>query len=390
MITARIVTAPRGRLVHFDNLNEGRADNITRSTSCGRVVPASWTVQDVDDATAVERVTCASCKAWARYHHAANLLGNRDSVATYMAATDAANRPELYAKLVAEHADVQPVVTPCEVCGQPFESGPDAIDVTTCGACDTDDECPECGEPMELADDGSLSCSTCAEAVLTLTALEQAARAAGLADAGIVNTGGGVMSLSFTVDGAQALVCLDDGHASGSTWTVALDGDTREQLGEDEHTADVAGLDAAEIIRQAVAWVAGDTTPLPSCPVCLDDGQPCDSADHPQRAGDYAHLAHGTRVRHANGDTGTVLGAVHENGGNLWVTVAFDGDETERRHPSTVTPLAEPLGQAPSCVSASAGDRGRHAAQRQAQLQGRARMATALRTLPPAGTPSLC
>lgn len=200
--------------------------------------------------------------------------------ARYGTRVEAALALEVHAQEQEEApADVQPVVIPCEVCGQPFESGPDAIDVTTCGACDTDDECPECGEPMELADNGSLSCSTCAEAVLTLAA----------------------------------------------------------------------------------------------------------------RVGDYAHLTHGTRVRHANGDTGTVVGSVSRGSdGDLWVTIAFDGDDTERRHPSTVTPLAEPLGQAPSCTSDSYGDRGRVAVLRSVQQQGRARMAEAVRTLPPAGTPSLC
>lgn len=54
-------------------------------------------------------------------------------------------------------------------------------------------------------------------------------------------------------------------------------------------------------------------------------------------------LPHGTRVRHTNGDLGVIVGEVEVDAeGDTWVTVAFDGDETERRHPSTVRPVALP------------------------------------------------
>lgn len=52
-----------------------------------------------------------------------------------------------------------------------------------------------------------------------------------------------------------------------------------------------------------------------------------------------AALPVGTRVRHTNGDTGEVVAGVVAEGVDVWVTIAFDDDETERRHPSTVTPL---------------------------------------------------
>lgn len=78
------------------------------------------------------------------------------------------------------------------------------------------------------------------------------------------------------------------------------------------------------------------TDSLPLCPVCLDDGQPCDSADHPRY-----ELPVGTRVMHTNGDLGTVVAGVEVDGEDVWVTVAFDGDEVERRHPSTVRPVPD-------------------------------------------------
>jgi hypothetical protein len=64
----RTVTAPRGRLVHLDFLNDGRTDDVARSTSCGRRVPASWLVEATDAAVIVEEVTCPGCRQWAQFH----------------------------------------------------------------------------------------------------------------------------------------------------------------------------------------------------------------------------------------------------------------------------------------------------------------------------------
>lgn len=89
---------------------------------------------------------------------------------------------------------------------------------------------------------------------LTLTELEAAARGQGYA-AEVVNTGGGVVALSLTVHGAEALVALDDGHQHGSTWVVALDGETRERIGEAETDELPVTSDADQTVRDAVAWV---------------------------------------------------------------------------------------------------------------------------------------
>lgn len=90
-------------------------------------------------------------------------------------------------------------------------------------------------------------------ATLTLQELATAARWQGRNPC-IINTGGGVMALSLIVDGAHALVSLDGGQMSGSEWSVSLDSDTRELLGEEESTAPVIS-DADQTISDAVAWV---------------------------------------------------------------------------------------------------------------------------------------
>jgi hypothetical protein len=101
----RTVKAPHGTLVHFDYLNDGRTDETVRSTSCGRKVPGAWECTALPAATAVQQITCPRCLEWAQYHHVEELAlaaGVHHTAAT-MAATDAANSPELYAAQLQLH-----------------------------------------------------------------------------------------------------------------------------------------------------------------------------------------------------------------------------------------------------------------------------------------------
>jgi hypothetical protein len=97
---------------------------------------------------------------------------------------------------------------------------------------------------------------------LTLTELAAAANASGY-PAAVVNTGGNVVALALTVHGAAALVSLDDGQTTGETWTVSLDGDTREQYGETDAGELPVTSDASQTIADAAQWVRhavwGDT-----------------------------------------------------------------------------------------------------------------------------------
>jgi hypothetical protein len=118
----RTVTSPHGTLVHFDYLNDGRTDDVARGTSCGRKVPATWTTETADAATVVQRVTCPGCAAWARYHHAEELVAAAHPGMVYVGraalATDAANSATRYAELVAHYAPAAPVehaVEPAQV-----------------------------------------------------------------------------------------------------------------------------------------------------------------------------------------------------------------------------------------------------------------------------------
>jgi hypothetical protein len=89
---------------------------------------------------------------------------------------------------------------------------------------------------------------------LTLDELVAAATVMGF-PAEVTNTGGGVMALALTVHGHQALIALDYGHTSGSTWAVSLDGETREKYGEAEADDLPVTSDAEQTIRDAREWV---------------------------------------------------------------------------------------------------------------------------------------
>jgi hypothetical protein len=71
----------------------------------------------------------------------------------------------------------------------------------------------------------------------------------------IVNTGGGVMALALTVDDQYALLSLDGGRLDGTTWVVALDGETRQGVGEYETAELPVTSDSDQTIADAVAWV---------------------------------------------------------------------------------------------------------------------------------------
>lgn len=91
-------------------------------------------------------------------------------------------------------------------------------------------------------------------AEMTLDALKGAANGMGY-NAEIVNTGGGVVALSFRASGVWCLVALDEGRADGAEWCVALDGLSREQYGEAESPSVPVYSDADQTVRDAVAWV---------------------------------------------------------------------------------------------------------------------------------------
>jgi hypothetical protein len=106
----RTVKAPRGTLVHFDYLNDGRTDDVVRSTSCGRKVPATWTVEAVEDGlAAVHAVTCPTCLQWAGWRRAkddadaqlAARLGAdwKDQPDNHLAATDLGSARQLLTRL---------------------------------------------------------------------------------------------------------------------------------------------------------------------------------------------------------------------------------------------------------------------------------------------------
>lgn len=91
-------------------------------------------------------------------------------------------------------------------------------------------------------------------AELTLAELAAAANGMGF-PAEVTNTGGGVMALTLAVHGHHALIALDYGHTSGSTWAVSLDGETREKYGEAEADDLPVTSDAEQTIRDAREWV---------------------------------------------------------------------------------------------------------------------------------------
>ncbi len=109
---AYTVTAPsRGALVHFHQVGDYVNATDTpeygiHSTSCGRKVPATWTVQAVAQDAAVQLVTCPQCLTWARYHHVAILVATvpMPDVRREMFATDAANSAQRHAELVEQLA----------------------------------------------------------------------------------------------------------------------------------------------------------------------------------------------------------------------------------------------------------------------------------------------
>lgn len=60
-------------------------------------------------------------------------------------------------------ADPKPT---CPVCGAPVNSEGCTVELGHDSDTDTDDPCPSCGEPLELAEDGTLApCAVCAAAV---------------------------------------------------------------------------------------------------------------------------------------------------------------------------------------------------------------------------------
>lgn len=118
---------------------------------------------------------------------------------------------------------------------------------------------------LETCDRGHIGCGTpemCAQLAaaapsLSLEMLRVAAIWQGI-PAEIVNTGGGVMALSVTVDGGHYLIALDYGHFHGSSWCIATDDETREALGELESPDYPVTSDADQTIADAVGWVRAD------------------------------------------------------------------------------------------------------------------------------------
>lgn len=76
----------------------------------------------------------------------------------------------------------------------------------------------------------------------------------------IIGTGGNVVALSLTVNGADALVSLGDGVEEGTDWSVSLDGATREQYGEEGADDLPVTSDADQTITDAAAWIIAQTS----------------------------------------------------------------------------------------------------------------------------------
>lgn len=74
-------------------------------------------------------------------------------------------------------------------------------------------------------------------------------------NAEIVGTGGNVVALAFTVNGAHALLSLGDGVDCDSTWNVSLDGATRLALGEASADDLPVTSDSDQTMMDACQWV---------------------------------------------------------------------------------------------------------------------------------------
>lgn len=111
---------------------------------------------------------------------------------------------------------------------------------------------------------------------LTLADLRDAARSAGH-PAEIAGTGGNVIALAVTVYGAEALVGLGDGTDEADTWSVSLDGATRERVGDLASAELPVTSDAAQTVADAAAWIAAAVAGR-LCLVCSapsDPDMPC-------------------------------------------------------------------------------------------------------------------
>lgn len=118
---------------------------------------------------------------------------------------------------------------------------------------------------------------------ITLAELEQSARAMGYG-AEVIGTGGNVLALSLTVDGAHALVSLGEGVSEGEDWSVGLDGDTRETYGDRDSGPHPVTSDAGQTIAEAAAWITarttdGDLSLCVDCTLMAANGEATESPD---------------------------------------------------------------------------------------------------------------
>lgn len=158
------------------------------------------------------------------------------------------------------------------------------------------------------------------------------------AEAEVIGIEGTLTELAETVDRVRIAYTVDAAHtrqddleafiadATDDPAGIAYEWlDTARDLGIETGDPSVDGTLGAVLFSVAQKWVRELT--VEQLEVALYAG---------------SHTV-GTRVTHRTGTLGTIVGPVEiiptPHGDEVVVTVAFDEDETERRHPSTVTPV---------------------------------------------------